>query len=254
MSASPLTIPTAEPFFFPGSKTGCLLIHGFTGTPKEMLWMGEYLAAQGHTVLGVRLAGHATCPEDMKRTRWSDWMASVENGWNVLRGCCDHIFVMGLSMGGALSLLTASRFPVAGVVSMSAPYSLGNDWRIPFLHRFHFLHPIVRKSGNGYFHNPDAARDHVDYPYYPTIGLAELNDLLTEMRVSLPAITAPVLLIHSHQDQTVSPENCTLIYDHLKTADRSILWVEDSSHVVTCDPERGRVFRAASDFVARITA
>ena len=44
-------IKTAEPFFLPGngknSRIGCLLIHGFTGTPKEMRWMGEYLNKKG---------------------------------------------------------------------------------------------------------------------------------------------------------------------------------------------------------------
>ena len=57
-------IPTTEPFFFQGdsSKPACLLIHGFTGTPKEMRWMGEYLFRQGYTCLGIRLAGHATRP------------------------------------------------------------------------------------------------------------------------------------------------------------------------------------------------
>ena len=63
-------IPTAEPFFLPGQpgKPGCLLIHGFTGAPKEMRWMGEYLSREaGFPCLGVRLAGHATQPADMIR-------------------------------------------------------------------------------------------------------------------------------------------------------------------------------------------
>ena len=69
-------IPSAEPFFFPGSKTGILLIHGFTGTPKEMRWMGEYLHQKQHlTVLGIRLSGHATQPEDMLRSSYTDWLA-----------------------------------------------------------------------------------------------------------------------------------------------------------------------------------
>jgi len=42
-----MIIPTAEPFYFPGNKIGCLLVHGFTGTPKEMRWMGEYLGSSG---------------------------------------------------------------------------------------------------------------------------------------------------------------------------------------------------------------
>ncbi|MCE7861299.1 MAG: carboxylesterase, partial [Chloroflexi bacterium CFX2] len=58
-------IETAEPFLLPGNRTGILLIHGFTGTPKEMRWMGDYLNEFGYSCLGIRLAGHATTPEDM---------------------------------------------------------------------------------------------------------------------------------------------------------------------------------------------
>src|SRR5689334_2690073 len=93
-------IPTAEPFFFPGSDVGCLLVHGFTGAPKEMRKMGEYLHAQGFSVLGVRLAGHATRPEDMIRNNYADWLASVEDGFDLLSGAAQHIYLMGLSMGG----------------------------------------------------------------------------------------------------------------------------------------------------------
>lgn len=50
-------IPSAEPFLFLGDDTGILLVHGFTGAPKEMRTMGEYLAAHGKTVLGIRQPG-----------------------------------------------------------------------------------------------------------------------------------------------------------------------------------------------------
>src|SRR5512146_2812306 len=110
----PEIIPTAEPFLFPGSRTGRLLIHGFTGTPKEMRWMGEYLAGRGFSVMGVRLAGHATTPEDMIRAHWTDWVASVEDGYHLLRGIADHVYLIGLSMGGNLSLLLSTRLPVRG--------------------------------------------------------------------------------------------------------------------------------------------
>jgi len=55
-------VPNSEPFFFPGGQTGCLLMHGFTAMPEEMQPLGEFLASGGYSVLGMRLAGHATPP------------------------------------------------------------------------------------------------------------------------------------------------------------------------------------------------
>src|SRR5215207_5685819 len=122
-------IPTAEPFLLLGepTKPACLLILGFTGTPKEMRWMGEFLCQQGYTCLGIRLAGHATDPGDMIRSRWTDWTASVEDGYHLLRGITDNIFLVGLSMGGVIALLLSTRLDVKGVVGISTPYKLPDD-------------------------------------------------------------------------------------------------------------------------------
>ena len=70
-----LLLPGAEPFYFDGSSTGALLIHGFTGAQREVRPLGEALAAAGMTALGVRLAHHGTRPEDMFRSHRHDWLA-----------------------------------------------------------------------------------------------------------------------------------------------------------------------------------
>lgn len=241
-------IPTAEPFYLPGGPVGCLLVHGFTGSPKEMRWMGEYLNQQGYSVLGTRLAAHATSPEDMLRARWQDWFASVEDGWHLLSNNCQYTFLAGLSMGGALCLLAAAQFPAAGVIAMSTPYDTPNDPRLPYIQFLRWLQPSVAK-GSPDWHNPQAALDHVDYPSYPTRAIIELRLLLAEMRENLIHVKAPVLLIHSHQDQTVLPENMQAIYNALGAERKSMLWVEDSNHVITREPERLRVFQAATDFI-----
>lgn len=246
------TIPSAEPFFFHRGPVACLLIHGFTGAPKEIRWMGEYLAAQGTTVLGVRLAGHATKPADLLRTRWQDWLASVEDGYNLLRHDYTHVFVCGLSMGGILSLLFAAQSPVAGVIAMSTPYALPEDWRLRYIKLIRWIVPRVGKGAPDW-HNPEAARDHVDYPAYPTQAILEVRDLLAEMRRNLHQVNAPVLLMHSRQDGGVSPENMLKIFDHLGATDKQMFWLENSGHVITREPERERVFAAAQAFIQRVS-
>ena len=248
-------IQTAEPFFFLGdrSKPACLLIHGFTGAPKEMRWMGEYLNERGYTCLGVRLAGHATDPEDMIRSNWTDWTASVEDGYHLLHGVSDGIFLVGLSMGGVLSLLMSTRLDVRGVVAMSTPYKLKDDPRLPFIGLISRFKPYMPKSkeppGAGWF-DKDAWKDHISYPQNPVRSLGELNKLLGEMDKALPKVKVPVLLIHSKDDTYVPPESMELIYNDLKnTSDKTKLYITGSGHVVTRDAARHQVFEAAVKFI-----
>lgn len=250
-------IPTAEPFLFLGGDTGCLLVHGITATPKEMRYLGEYLARQGHTVLGVRLAGHATRPADLRRVAWQDWMACVEDGWHMLRGRCQRVFVVGLSMGGALSLLFSAQFPVSGVFAMAVPCDVPvNPLQrrlLPYLKLIGRLRPYVRKGKPDWF-NKAAFEARVAYPVNVLPAIKELDGLLKAMRASLPLVQVPVLLMHSRDDDYVPPEHMERIFAALGSADKQMQWVEHSDHVITEDGERERVFEAAAAFISRVSA
>jgi carboxylesterase len=246
-----MIIHTAEPFLFPGNRYGCLLVHGFTGAPKEMRWMGEYLRDQGYTVLGVRLAGHATKIEDMMRMQWQDWLASVEDGYQLLKGCTDNIFVVGLSMGGILSLLFSSLYPVSGVITISVPYELPDDPRLPFAKVLSLVINKVEK-GPPDWHNPEAAKDHVEYPHFPIKGVIQLRDLLAEMRAALPKVKAPALVIQSRQDEGVLPINAEKILAALGSTDKQIFWVENSGHVIPREPDRFLAFDKTNEFIKRV--
>jgi carboxylesterase len=253
-------IPTAEPFFFPGrgeaARIGCLLTHGFTGTPREMRPLGEYLQALGYTVYGIRLAGHATRPADMIRCRWQDWLLSVEDGYHLLHGTAEQVFLLGLSMGGALSLTFASAFPVRGVVAMSTPYELPADPRLRWVKPLSHLLPCQPKGklqpGRDWF-DPQAFAQHVDYPCNPLRSVGELNDLLGAMRGCLAAVSVPVLLISSRDDHSIPEKSMDYIYGALGSEDRQELWIEGSGHVITEEPRREDVFRAAGAFIQRVS-
>ena len=218
--------------------------------------MGEYLNEKGLTCLGIRLTGHATDPEDMIRSNWTDWTASVEDGYQLLRGVTEDIFLVGLSMGGILSLLMSTRLYVKGVVAMSTPYKLPDD---PRLRKIDWISKIVaympksdEEPGSSWF-DKDAWKDHISYPMNPVRSIGELNKLLGEMRAALPKIAVPVLLVHSKDDRYVLSENMELIYADLKnTSDKAKLYISGSGHVVTRDAARHQVFESALEFIQRV--
>jgi carboxylesterase len=255
-----MIIPSAEPFFFPGGPVGCLLVHGFTGTPKEMRWLGEYLAVQGCTVLGVRLTGHATCVEDMLRTRWPDWLASVEDGYRLLSGSVKQIYLAGLSLGGILSLTFASgRFnpdcPVDGVVGMAIPHHLPiNPLLLKIIKPISLIKRTMAPGPSDWF-DKQAEQLHSCYEITPLREVAELRDVLAEMVIGLPEVIVPVKLIYSKDDQTVRPESrhAELIYDRLGSRNKQMVWIEKSGHNLTRDLQRDTVFKHVADFIAEVS-
>jgi carboxylesterase len=254
-----MILPTAEPFFFPGKpgQPGCLLIHGFTGSPKEMRWMGEYLSQQGFPSLGIRLAGHATHPIDMIRSRYTDWMTSVEDGYHLLRGTTDRIYLVGLSMGGVLSLSMSMRLDVAGVIAMSTPYQMpvnSPNWLLRLVSKFVLYQPKSKEVPGASWFDKDAYAEHISYPQNPVRSAAEFQLLLGELHVALPKVDVPVLLIHSKNDTYILPENMEQIYTDLGTLDKTKLYITEAGHVVTRDAARNQVFEAASVFIHRIEA
>jgi carboxylesterase len=248
-------IPGGEPFYFPGGGTGCLLVHGFTGAPEEMRWLGEHLAEQGFSALGVRLFGHGTQPQDLTRARRGDWLTSVEDGYHILSGACDNVILIGFSLGGVLSLSKASDWDLRGVVAMATPFDLP-----PTVRRLRPLIPLLskvwryRQPGEpSDWHDKTAEALNVNYPVQPLRAVAELYDQILAMRERLQDISHPVLLIYSHGDRSVPQAHAEIIRRRLASQHVQLGWVENSGHSLPRDAERERVFRLVVDFVRKTT-
>lgn len=247
-------MPGAEPFLYQaGSKKGCLLIHGYIGSPHAMKFMGEYLWEKGITTLGVRLKGHGTSPRDMQECTYHDWIKSAEEGLNHLKKVCSEIFVAGLSMGGAITLYLAARHPqdISGIIPMCAPAVI-DGWRsglIPFAPVIKRLAPYVPMVGNSI---KDTSVKEVNYSWAPTGSLLELLKLIERTKKAIPLITQPALIVASRNDPLVPVASAEYIHDNIASEQKDILKVNNSYHVVTLDCDRNIVFQKSEEFIRNI--
>ena len=239
-------LPGAEPFLFPGGATGCLLVHGFTGSPSEMRLLGEYLQRRGYTVLAPRRCGHGTTPEEMARTDHNHWYSAVVDGYFLLRSLCRRVFVVGLSMGGLLTAKLASEYDTAGIITLNTPIYI-QDRRLVFLPLYRLFRQFIWKKRRPLPADPYYC---VHYDRTPLTGLTSLLDLIKEVQRLLPVVSTPALIVQSRADHTVRPDSAVYIYEHLGSTDKRLVWFKHSGHIITLDSEREQVFTQVGNFVA----
>ncbi|HXR24580.1 MAG TPA: alpha/beta fold hydrolase [Candidatus Binataceae bacterium] len=243
-------------FFLPGAGLSALLIHGLTGTPYEMRYLGEQLASAGIRVLGVKLAGHAGAPEELAAVTHAHWYESAVDGFERLRAYGDPNIVIGLSMGALLATRLAIDQPeaVAGVVMLAPAFFLG--WRSRFVLRA--LRPAAKLADQLFFHKPggsdihDAAARGIHpgsrlIPLRAALNLLELSDYV---RPKMSAVEQPALLIHGRNDH-VCPfaANVDFVMGNLGSQQKRLVALEESFHVITVDSEKERVAREVADFI-----
>lgn len=241
----PVVIPGAEPIDLPGGPVGVLLCHGFTGTTQSMRPWAEHLSAAGITVVAPRLPGHGTTIKDMNRTRFSDWYATVESSFDDLRGRCETVFAMGLSMGGTLVLRLAEERAgqVAGIVVVNT--ALATERKDAK------LLPLMSKIVPAF---PGIANDikkpgmtELAYPKLPLKAAYSLQQSWPVVRRDLPRITCPVLVYRSETDHVVEAVSGRLLLEGCAHAEERVL--HDSYHVATLDNDAPTIFEGSLEFV-----
>ena len=225
--------------------------HGFTGYPEEMEPIGEYLQEKGYDWKNLQLPGHGTTPEDLKTKKWTDWTDYVLQEIDIcLKEYDNNVIMIGLSLGGALTLYTLINRPLmkAGF-TLAAPVNVVTFFQkillnIPFLGMW-----MNNTSTKTDIFDPEMKKNHRSYTKFHSSNGKELYHLFKYVKKNLSKITQPLLIVQSKQDQVVNYENAQFIFDHVQSSQKELYYVEQSSHVLTKDYDRERIFSKSLEFI-----
>ena len=248
------TIPGAEPLSHEGQgDVGALVLHGFTGNPGSMRELAEACVAAGFHVEMPRLAGHGTAMEDMIPTRWADWSGDAEAAYERLAQRASRIVVLGLSMGGSLTLWVGSRHPeIKGLVCVNPATQPQAPEVLDMIKGMIDSGSEVMDGIGSDIADPDAHET-----AYPGTPLAALHSFQVDGLVPLSRgygdLRMPLLLFTSVQDHVVNPSDSDALVaayggpvEHVR--------LERSYHVATQDYDKGIIFEGAVAFAKRLTA
>jgi carboxylesterase len=241
--------------FIPGGRLGVLLIHGLGGTPIELRFIAQTLARAGHTVYCCQLAGHCGTPEELRRSTWQEWYASVEAAHDLLLEHCDTIVAGGLSMGGILAIHLARNRPesVHGLL-LFAPTLKLDGWSMPWYSRpLHYIRPLpVRFEFDLAEREPYGLKDErvraLVVSSTPMRSFANFNVLVSVVKRDLDQVRQPALIVHPRDDDMASLENAQYLQTHLGGLVETLI-LDDSYHMVTLDQQRHIVAERTQEFV-----
>ncbi len=254
-SNRPFLLDAAPPQGAP-RRGSALLLHGYTGSPYEVLTTAHALAARGFTCRGPLLRGHGHDPAALNRVSADDWLDDAVAAYDALDNDGDadgSRVVVGCSMGGLLALklsllrkvdalvllAPALRFHPAvyvGVAGLTAGL-----WRV---------RPFIAKEGpGGDVGAEDGKQNNPTYKVLPTRGLVELWRLQLETEKLLKQVTVPLCTIHGNRDRTIAPSSSSVIASAVSSPVVEHHRLARTQHLVALDSERDVANALAVAFV-----
>jgi carboxylesterase len=262
-------------YHFPGQQRtgwehiGCLVLHGFMGSPISSRPMAQHLATKGITMLCPLLPGHGNLPYQIHKHSKQEWIAEAEEAFDLLSQQCDQVFLIGHSMGAVLAAHLANKHrDVCGLILLAPLYDVP-DWRIKLAFAGKYFMP--------WFY--PLKRDDVDRDIFvgrvtdfdPLIDVDDpaLQDWLVEAtRISLsstdemrkmadmgrklwPKIHQPAIFFQGGNDPAVNPGNTEKLFQKLRSPDKEMKFFPQVGHELMrpVEPIHTKVWHKTYEFI-----
>jgi carboxylesterase len=250
-------------------RIGCLMLHGFMGSPVSSRDMAQHIAQNGVTIHCPLLPGHGNLPYKIHGHRKEEWLAEVDEAYDFLRQHCDQVFLIGHSMGAALSAYLADKHTdICGLVLLAPLYDVP-DWRIhlaavgryfmpwiyPLKHeaidRDIFLGRVTDFDPTIDVNDPELQDWLVEATRIPIDGTDEMRKMSRLGRKLWPKIHQPVIIFQGGQDPAVSPGNTEKLFQMLPTADKEMKFFPRVGHELMrpVEPIHKKVWQKIDEFI-----
>ncbi len=236
---------------FAGGRNGVLLLHGFTGTPAEMKYLGGRLLSEGYSVYAPRYPGHGTNIYEMAATSSRDWITAAREALIGLRSFCDEVSCVGLSMGGIIGILLAAEYRFKRLALLSTPCALRERsiYLAPVIGRFKKI--LWQQDETMGINSTEARAHHICYSEgKPVLQAWQLHTMIKKAMALLPRVTSDLLIMQSLRDEVIPLASIDRIYNAAGSREKEKIYLEISNHTITVDYEKDHVAEEVSRFLA----
>ncbi len=224
---------------------GCLLLHGFTGSPAEVEPLERFLHEHTDWILRVpTLPGHGETL-DLKGVHFQEWIHHAEAELQKLMDTCDEVYVIGFSMGGMIASFLAANYPVDKLILLSAaayymnPKQLAADIKLMLKDLFH-----GNLKNNELFLR--YKRKIIETPLAATL---QFQRLVSYIKPLLHLVKVPTLIAQGDCDGIVPPKSAEYLYRTIGAKQKRLTIIKHSKHHICHCEENVALFSQVLDFL-----
>jgi carboxylesterase len=257
-----------RPYSFAGGSVGCLMLHGFLGSPTSSMPLANYLAERQISMRCPLLPGHGELPNKLYKIPYQAWFDEAEEALAILRRESDEIFLMGHSMGTVLGAYLINKYPdIKGLIMLAPLYDVPSraikviryirpfvPWFYPL--RFKRMERLVYERLHDFdptldFDDPAVQARLPAMTRVPTSAIDEMRKVADIGRELWPKIEVPALIFQGGVDIAVKPGNAESIHDVLATNDKKLRIFPKAGHELMrpFEPAHEKVWSAVYEFI-----
>ncbi len=237
-----------------------LLVHGFGDSPAIYSRMARALADRGFFCRAMRLPGFAKPMSEYAKTSMEQWVKAVEGELAELRRTHDRVWIVGHSLGGALSIHCALNRPdaVDGVILL-APLIKVSSRRSPALtprtwHRIGgTLLTFTDVLENRFpldVHDPTCKAADMRDRFVPRAVYEGLFRLIDANRGRASELCMPMQILLAGDDLIVDGEAAHAFWNELGSTRKQIHTFANAGHAFPIDTGWEKAVESMIDFIA----
>ncbi|WAA12555.1 alpha/beta hydrolase [Fervidibacillus halotolerans] len=224
---------------------GVLCIHGFTGSPREIDPLVQYLKKNTNWIVKApTLPGHGE-PLKLKGIGYEHWLHFAEEELKQLLDRCEKIYVCGYSMGGMISSWLTARYPIDRLVLLSASAFYINP-KLFYKNLFSFV-------VNGW--KPSCKERQILLAYKrkiratPLSAYMQFRKLVKQIRPAVKEVQVPTLIVQGRRDSIVPEKSAHYLYKHICTRDKKLLMIDEANHLICYGDHNHFLFQEIMQFL-----
>lgn len=207
---------------------GCLMLHGFTGSPREIKPLHDYLHKKTDWKIDVpTLKGHGKT-FDLTGVSYTDWLEQCEKAYKNITETCDTVYVIGFSMGGMIAAYLAATFPVEKLVLL-APARKVLSFKYLSIDFIEMIEDKIKgelDENERYVHVMEKIRE------VPVSASIEFMKLVNYTKDYLPHVNVPVFVAQGKRDDLVPYQTMYTLEEEIGSEEVEIVFFDEADHFI----------------------